>query len=720
MKKLLLFLLIVFPLVALGDIYSGGIGSGSGSGSFDGTAEDNVTWSDGANATNTWTFDVSGLDHTMAFGDGMVTFSNVIAALGNVQLSDRLFMTPDDTGAMPGFLNITPSAAIDTAGADYDFITLLGDALDPSAVGTEICGLSVEFGGISETNLPNIKALKTILPAGSNSHALDIDQGQIHQDYATGSDAGATYIAHEIIIDVDNLSATSTVAAIDIAIAEGTPAGEVVGIEIHSNIVPIKQTIGAFSSASQTEYAGRRTTGGTVWADGIDTVEIFVVDDDEILIGDATVFSEVEFVMTSAGTKSVEPLFYYNTAADAWTQFFPEDPTDGFQQNGTIEWELDDISGTWTGDGDPGAADTSAGYWIRIVRTRNADPGTPTPTTAKTGVVTNYEWDKDGNISSNALVTNSIDGNGAVDIDVGSADITDVTITTDGGIAIIDGSYQFPDADGSPSVAGELQYDNTVTGFIDGMLTWYDDDAVRYIVDIDALPTVTSLVSYNPTNDEFETVSQLTLQFGASLEFEGATADDYEHTVSVVDPVVDVTTILTYNKVNATVSPAVTNDLDEGFSVGSLWGDTTNDNFFICLDATDGAAVWQRIGSDLRSLAVADLGDTTTPSVLTIFETANTVISNYKSSGADHVFTMPAAHINGNIIFVIGDEFQIDIEPNTGDLFYLNGTAMAANEHIQNTADTLGDTIVGIVVNINATLRWMFSSDSANFVEETP
>ena len=134
----------------------------------------------------------------------------------------------------------------------------------------------------------------------------------------------------------------------------------------------------------------------------------------------------------------------------------------------------------------------------------------------------------------------------------------------------------------------------------------------------------------------------------------------------------------------------------------------------------DGGTWWVGIAPLPTALAVADLADTATPSVLTIAETTNKTISNYKSSGAHHVFTMPAAHINGSVIFVIGDEFQIDIEPDTGANFFLNGTAMAANEHIQNTADTLGDEIVGYVANINGTLTWMFRSSSDNFVEETP
>ena len=120
------------------------------------------------------------------------------------------------------------------------------------------------------------------------------------------------------------------------------------------------------------------------------------------------------------------------------------------------------------------------------------------------------------------------------------------------------------------------------------------------------------------------------------------------------------------------------------------------------------------------SLVVAGLDDTTTPSVLTTIETTNKCISNYKSSGADHVFTMPAAHVAGNIIFTIADEFQVDIEPDSGDNFVLNGLAMANDEHIQNTADTLYKRIVGYCVNINGTLKWLFYSSDIEWVEATP
>jgi len=47
---------------------------------WDSTLIDGTTWSDGANATNTWTFDVSGTDHTMIAGDGFMAFSHVAQA----------------------------------------------------------------------------------------------------------------------------------------------------------------------------------------------------------------------------------------------------------------------------------------------------------------------------------------------------------------------------------------------------------------------------------------------------------------------------------------------------------------------------------------------------------------------------------------------------------------------------------------------------------------
>lgn len=45
-------------------------------------------------------------------------------------------------------------------------------------------------------------------------------------------------------------------------------------------------------------------------------------------------------------------------------------------------------------------------------------------------------------------------------------------------------------------------------------------------------------------------------------------------------------------KLDATATPTVNNDTSEGYSIGSRWIDTTNNKEYVCLDHTDGVAVW--------------------------------------------------------------------------------------------------------------------------------
>jgi hypothetical protein len=106
--------------------------------------------------------------------------------------------------------------------------------------------------------------------------------------------------------------------------------------------------------------------------------------------------------MTTHATKTVVPEFYYYNTSSAWVQFFPSDNTDGFTEDGLIVWNPDGFT-NWDATGDPAGGEGAAGYWMKIKRTRIADPGSPTPTTIKIDSTTEYHWDKNGNIQSNSL-----------------------------------------------------------------------------------------------------------------------------------------------------------------------------------------------------------------------------------------------------------------------------------------------------------------------------
>ena len=59
-----------------------------------------------------------------------------------------------------------------------------------------------------------------------------------------------------------------------------------------------------------------------------------------------------------------------------------------------------------------------------------------------------------------------------------------------------------------------------------------------------------------------------------------------------------------------TSAPGVTNDLDEGYEPGSLWVDTNNDRVYVCLDKSDGAAVWIEITNKTITVAAGGTGAT--------------------------------------------------------------------------------------------------------------
>lgn len=86
----------------------------TGGGGFDSTALDAVTWSDGANASNIWTFDVSGTDHTMTAGNGVMTFGDSVTVT-DVLSAPTLTLT--GTGTINGLDSIDSTTETTLEGA---------------------------------------------------------------------------------------------------------------------------------------------------------------------------------------------------------------------------------------------------------------------------------------------------------------------------------------------------------------------------------------------------------------------------------------------------------------------------------------------------------------------------------------------------------------------------------------------------------------------------
>lgn len=131
----------------------------------------------------------------------------------------------------------------------------------------------------------------------------------------------------------------------------------------------------------------------------------------------------------------------------------------------------------------------------------------------------------------------------------------------------------------------------------------------------------------------------------------------------------------------ATVAPGVDDDVDLGYSVGSFWYDITADKAYVCLDATDGAAVWSEI-TQVADEKYVDRGDASAWDFLVGDFTADATWRDLDLSGV--VPAAGASHLVHLRLSCRG--------PGVGNNLYMreNGNANAVNavQLIQVVADT--------------------------------
>lgn len=80
------------------------------------------------------------------------------------------------------------------------------------------------------------------------------------------------------------------------------------------------------------------------------------------------------------------------------------------------------------------------------------------------------------------------------------------------------------------------------------------------------------------------------------------------------------------HNISGTTAPTISNDDSENYEAGSTWTDTTNDKFYVCVDASTGAAIWYEVVSTTGT-------QTLTNKTLTAPTINNPVINTYSITG---------------------------------------------------------------------------------------
>lgn len=141
------------------------------------------------------------------------------------------------------------------------------------------------------------------------------------------------------------------------------------------------------------------------------------------------------------------------------------------------------------------------------------------------------------------------------------------------------------------------------------------------------------------------------------------------------------------NKFDGTQAPSPTDDSTQGYAVGSVWVDVTNDKAYTCVDSTATSAVWNAAGGGGNTIYSAN--DTIgTGRVATLTDTLNFFEGNFNLFGLDK--DKKVAYVSGDSVFgnqltYVSDalNFKYDNNTGTGQIWAINNSASTGKLHLK-------------------------------------
>ena len=229
----------------------------------------------------------------------------------------------------------------------------------------------------------------------------------LHLNYDVTAFASADTLGTGMDVVINQTGASAgDVHVIDVALADpSNSAVEVEAVVTHQGVDPIAQYLGEPANLDTAfSYTPSAYTDRTVAFNSAGTdVQIFVNDDDFILLGSTAKWDEINVLNAIDASHSIIPTFHFIEDDGDWIAFTPADDSNGFSQNGTIRFESG-LLATWgqrtinevTGSGD----NIVDYYWIKITRTRKVLPTSPTEDTIQiTTLGAKHSWDKEGRLA---------------------------------------------------------------------------------------------------------------------------------------------------------------------------------------------------------------------------------------------------------------------------------------------------------------------------------